>query len=590
MLKRFFFWPFLLASLFLSLQVACGGKGEGTPPPPGSSSALAITQQPANMTVQAGNAASFSVAATGGATPYHYQWFKGTTAVGQNAPTLMLATTSSTDAGTYSVQITDSSNPAKTMTSATATLTVTPGAQAPQITAFTATPAAITAGQSSVLAWTVTGATSLAIDQSVGPVTGTASKSVSPSATTTYTLTATNANGHSTATATVTVGGGTTPGQVWVMGYYVGYQGGDHTPAMVDYSSMTHIMVGAALPQNDGSFDTQFYIDPTNGPAWAKDTVKRAHAAGIKAILMIGGAGDANIAAFRKVSDPTIRAAFVNNLKTIVNDYGFDGIDLDWEPLSFSSPDDRPSILALAQALRVAMPTKVMTIPVGWNNSNFNEMAATFFGQLSASFDRVNMMSYGMVWCGSGWDSWHSSALYGNTGSTPSSIDDTTKALMSAGVPKAKIGIGMGFYGTTYEKGSWQNGNWVPATTGPYVTAPHQNTDSYDIRVSDNDVSYSNIMQYYYEASAYHWDDTAKAAYLSWATPKQIPVPAWATPKISTTYVTYEDETSIAHKGAYVKSQGLGGVIIWTISQGYLSWKTTGEKDPLMKATKAAFL
>jgi chitinase len=104
-----------------------------------------------------------------------------------------------------------------------------------------------------------------------------------------------------------------------------------------------------------------------------------------------------------------------------------------------------------------------------------------------------------------------------------------------------------------------------------------------------NDVSYSNIMQYYYEASAHHWDDIAKASYLSWSTPKQIQVPASRT-KISTTYTTYEDETSITQKGAYVKSQGLGGVIIWTISQGYLGWMTTGEKDPLMKATKAALL
>ena len=394
-----------------------------------------------------------------------------------------------------------------------------------------------------------------------------------------------------TATATVTVGGGTTPGQVWIMGYYVGYQGGEHTPAMVDYSSMTHIMIGNALPKNDGSFDTEFSIDAKNGPAWAKDTVKRAHAAGIKAILMIGGSdgSGATITAFRKVSDPAVRTAFVNNVKALIVDYGFDGIDLDWEPLSFIFPNDRPAILALAQALREAMPTMVMTIPVGWNNSNSNNMADHFYGQLSAYFDRVNMMSYGMLMCGDGWESWHSSALYGDTSSTPSSIDDTTKALITAGVPKAKIGIGMGFYGSTYEKGSWHLGKWVAATSGPYVTAPHQNTDSYGIRVSDNDVSYSNIMQYYYEASAQHWDDTAKASYLSWSTPKQIPVPA-SRPTLSTTYTTYEDETSIAQKGAYVKSQGRGGVIIWTISQGYLGWKTTGEKDPLMKATKVAFL
>ncbi len=78
---------------------------------------------------------------------------------------------------------------------------------APVITSFTATPSSITSGGSSTLAWSVSGATSLSLDQGVGPVTGT-SIPVSPSATTTYTLTATNAAGSSTAAVTVTVTGG----------------------------------------------------------------------------------------------------------------------------------------------------------------------------------------------------------------------------------------------------------------------------------------------------------------------------------------------------------------------------------------------
>ena len=82
------------------------------------------------------------------------------------------------------------------------------------------------------------------------------------------------------------------------------------------------------------------------------------------------------------------------------------------------------------------------TLPVGWNNSNFNDMADPFFGNFSAYFDRVSMMSYGMVWFGGGWQSWHSSPLFGETSSTPSSISNTVQALHTAGVPYEKIGIG----------------------------------------------------------------------------------------------------------------------------------------------------
>jgi hypothetical protein len=81
------------------------------------------------------------------------------------------------------------------------------GQGAPVISSFTAIPASVTPGGSSTLQWDVSGATSLFIDQGVGPVTGT-SKRVSPSATTTYTLTAAGDAGNSSAVATVAVTGG----------------------------------------------------------------------------------------------------------------------------------------------------------------------------------------------------------------------------------------------------------------------------------------------------------------------------------------------------------------------------------------------
>jgi polyhydroxybutyrate depolymerase len=75
----------------------------------------------------------------------------------------------------------------------------------PTISAFSAAPASITAGQSSTLTWTVSGATSLALDNGIGTITGTSTRSVSPTVTTTYVLTATNAAGSVTASTTVSV-------------------------------------------------------------------------------------------------------------------------------------------------------------------------------------------------------------------------------------------------------------------------------------------------------------------------------------------------------------------------------------------------
>jgi len=79
-----------------------------------------------------------------------------------------------------------------------------PGEPAPVISEFKATPSSIASGESSTLTWVVTNATSLSINQNVGPVTGT-SVSVSPTASTVYTLTATGPGGTKTATASVSV-------------------------------------------------------------------------------------------------------------------------------------------------------------------------------------------------------------------------------------------------------------------------------------------------------------------------------------------------------------------------------------------------
>ncbi len=84
------------------------------------------------------------------------------------------------------------------------TATVAPPALPPSIASFSATPASVLSGQNATLAWSVSGATSLSIDQGVGAVSG-ASLSVHPATTTTYTLTASNGAGAATATTTLQV-------------------------------------------------------------------------------------------------------------------------------------------------------------------------------------------------------------------------------------------------------------------------------------------------------------------------------------------------------------------------------------------------
>ena len=87
--------------------------------------------------------------------------------------------------------------------SATVTLTVLPLEAV--IQSFTATPSAVPAGGDVSLAWVVSNADTISIDQGLGPVSATGSLIVNPDQTTTYQLTAENAAGSVSATVTVTV-------------------------------------------------------------------------------------------------------------------------------------------------------------------------------------------------------------------------------------------------------------------------------------------------------------------------------------------------------------------------------------------------
>ncbi|HEY5296526.1 MAG TPA: immunoglobulin domain-containing protein [Verrucomicrobiae bacterium] len=94
-----------------------------------------IGADPQNQTISVGNSATFTVVA-GGSAPLNYQWYFNTNAPlpGATNSTLTLANVQATNAGVYSVIVTNSAGPA---TSANAILTVsTGGFTSPQLSSF----------------------------------------------------------------------------------------------------------------------------------------------------------------------------------------------------------------------------------------------------------------------------------------------------------------------------------------------------------------------------------------------------------------------------------------------------------------------
>jgi hypothetical protein len=135
---------------------------------------------------------TWTASSTGGVAPVTYLW--------GNANTLSVQTVS-VSPGSYSMtlQTTDASS-----TIATAICSATVLGPAPIVSSFTANPTSITSGQSAVLSWAVSNASTTSLNNGIGAIVGT-SVTVSPTVTTTYQLSAVNPGGTTNASATVTV-------------------------------------------------------------------------------------------------------------------------------------------------------------------------------------------------------------------------------------------------------------------------------------------------------------------------------------------------------------------------------------------------
>lgn len=383
-------------------------------------------------------------------------------------------------------------------------------------------------------------------------------------------------------------------GTQWVLGYYVGYQIDRYPLADIDWSAMTHIALAPMTVNGNGTVDTRFtgFGTDAQGAAFAQDLSTAAHAHGVKAMLMLGGAG---------LSDNVKPAmsdlpGFVGRLLDTMDALHFDGIDLDVEASNFDIDD----FITLASALRAARPSILLSVPGA--TVQYGGTVDPKVVTLATYLDRYNIQSYqggstGMFTGGdsngSTFESWFYGAISGASDLRRYAIDDALARLAAAGIPKAKLGMGIAFYSACYR---------IPDTTpsgGSPVSGPRMPADApsewcWDCGVGggDNVASYN----YFYEAGGLldlssaaerMRDSVAQEPYLSFATTKYDALCGG-----NTRFVMYEDEISLRAKGAFSRTNGYGGVIVWTIQQGYLPANAAGgrARNALTQALREGFL
>ena len=263
---------------------------------------------------------------------------------------------------------------------------------------------------------------------------------------------------------------------------------------------------------------------------------------------------------------------FVSSLTNYMATRGYDGMDLDWEPLTAADTGQFTNLVnSLRSALNAFPQHKLLTVAAGAYPPYGDPPTAeyTMFASLQNEFDQINIMTYDLSGPYAGWVTWFNSPIYDggyrfpSSGGLVPSVDGAVGNFLTNGVLAAKLGIGIAFYGDVWQGGAGTSTGGVTQPRQSWTTAPSLNQSAYNAIISSN-----------FPANLYHWDNSAQAAYLSISN---------ANPA-NDMFISYDDQRTCQSKVSYARNHGLGGVMIWELAQDHQN----GQPDALLQAVKQA--
>ena len=207
------------------------------------------------------------------------------------------------------------------------------------------------------------------------------------------------------------------------------------TQAIPDPTVMTHI--NYAFGHVNDSFDG-VRIDNPDRLRMIVDLKKQNPK--LRVLLSVGGWGSGRFSEMA-ASDKN-RLLFAKDCRRVVDDFGLDGIDIDWEyPTQSSagissSPDDTKHFTLLMRDLRQELGNKLLTCATIASGEYID------FRSCISYIDMVNVMSYDM-----GNPPYHHSALYPSEITNWMTTSAAIEAHLKAGVPCEKLVMGMPLYG-----------------------------------------------------------------------------------------------------------------------------------------------
>jgi chitinase len=256
------------------------------------------------------------------------------------------------------------------------------------------------------------------------------------------------------------------------------------------------------------------------------------------------------------------RSTFAASCVQFIQEYGFDGIDIDWEypvegglPSNIHRPEDKENFTLLLGELRQQLDNAgnyLLTIAAPADPS---KMANIELDLIHPYLDWINLMTYDFhgpwgdpeadpfthfntpfnIIANDGWqEPYHSNYNF----------SATIQNYLNAGVPPEKLNAGLAFYGRGYANVPNQNNGLFQTYSGPAGLGSWENGvfDYWDL-----DQNYVGINGY-----EYFWNEEA-----------QVP---WLYNPSSQIMISYDNPASIEVKCNYINSCNIGGAMFWEFS------------------------
>ncbi|KAI9438518.1 glycoside hydrolase family 18 protein [Lactarius indigo] len=332
-----------------------------------------------------------------------------------------------------------------------------------------------------------------------------------------------------------------------------GIYGANFQPTDIIPSDLTHILYAFAdVTQSTGSiFLTDSYADEQKhfpGDSWSEPGVNlygclkqlyllKLANRNLKVLLSVGGWTYSQSGHFSFVTDSSLRATFVSSAIQLIKDYGFDGIDIDFEYPSGTAQGQgfadlltelRAAMNALANSNGDTVPYQ-LTAAVAAGSANY---ASLVVPQMNSALTYWNLMAYD--YAGS-WLTWadNQANLYGGA-RTNVSTDAAIQWYLSKGATASKINMGIPLYGRAFEN--------TDGLGMPYSGIGPGTIEAGVYSYSALPLSGAQVFENTADVTSYSYNPTSRE------------LVSYDTPHIATL------------KAQYVQTKGLAGSMFWELS------------------------